>query len=183
MSWFEAFFAVLSWATLTPLAFQFSMGCSCGAPRCDECSTLPDQYQVVIAGVANGSCTTCTSLNATYILDSCLFPTPDATNPSACRFGYLFPSKICSYHHHIVLLLSHWGTPEKLAYGVRLAGGTSPGTTKCGGIGGSFDDLFSVQTSEEVRADCAAISGGVLAYLPAGSKCNHSASSATVTAL
>lgn len=74
--------AILSWATLAPLAFHFGVGCGCGCCKhpfsaidltgepCTACKrcTYAYEYEVMIAGVTNDTCGSCGSLNATYIL-------------------------------------------------------------------------------------------------------------------
>jgi hypothetical protein len=66
-----AMWAIFPAYHLIPLAF-FIPGCFCcnsGTP-CTHCSTGrgPDSYQVDIAGITNGSCGTCTNINASHIL-------------------------------------------------------------------------------------------------------------------
>jgi hypothetical protein len=61
------------WAVCLPplLFFPGQAGCFCCAPAaaCSKCSgTTPSEYLVEIAGVVEGTCGVCASLNASYVL-------------------------------------------------------------------------------------------------------------------
>jgi hypothetical protein len=85
---------------LMPLASIFQ-ACSCCSSPCGGCTagTEPSQFQVVITGVANTACLTCTGENNTFILDR--YDATDAEEASRCFWVYAV-SGICT---HVKIML------------------------------------------------------------------------------
>lgn len=83
-----------AFALIPVLFFPGQAGCFCcaGAADCIACTvgTTHLTYEVVISGVADGSCGDCESLNATYVVSQ-------DVPISNCHFAYIFSPDICLY--------------------------------------------------------------------------------------
>jgi hypothetical protein len=74
-------------------------GCCAGAP-CAACNCGgPTQFQVVVSGVADDSCSECDQFDNTYVLDrgssACTTEGTVGAN-TTCNWSYALPSTICS---------------------------------------------------------------------------------------
>lgn len=81
-----------------------------GVVPCDMCSvpcnfcdsgTTPTQYQIVVSGIVDDDCVTCSGLNATYILTQ-----GGDVAFGSCTYSYVFPSAICTSFTAIVLSIT-----------------------------------------------------------------------------
>ena len=83
---------------------------------CEELTCIdgdkPSQFQVVIAGITNDTCSDCDDLNDTYILDfkGLGFENTCGTDLGGdCLYEYVFPSTVCGIER-IILGLGNVGT-------------------------------------------------------------------------
>lgn len=65
----------------------------CGGACCSG-DTMPSSLTMVVQDITNGTCGSCTSLNATYVVDFTSEPIP--TFSGGCVYIYQFPSPICT---------------------------------------------------------------------------------------
>lgn len=71
---------ILCWlAVSSPLGMMFTSAC-CVSSNCARCTVKPAQIQVVIAGLTNSVCGTCSGHDGTYILN------PDTLPFGECNF-------------------------------------------------------------------------------------------------
>lgn len=74
-----------------PLRMSPGYPCCCGTEgQCTHCN-IPDRIQIEISGVTNLSCSSCGSLNGTYVLSF----TEEVGYE--CKWRYTFSSSICTY--------------------------------------------------------------------------------------
>lgn len=86
-----------------PLGFASPGGypCCCPTSVCRWCNnSIPNQVEVVISGVLNRSCGTCTNVNGTFVLDYYgeVLATPGGS-AWMCEWFYTLPSAICPYNY------------------------------------------------------------------------------------
>lgn len=72
-----------------PVAF-FLGNCPCCSTPCTRCSSTPASYQVVITGLANTTCSNCSTYNATYII-----PQSIVVDSSGCTWQIGVNSTAC----------------------------------------------------------------------------------------
>ena len=148
---------------------RFTPGCGCctttptsGDP-CTFCSTgtTPAQWQVVLSGVANQSCTSCTQWNATWILDQNF---PFGTAP--CQFG-THPSDFCAS-----------GAVPDIQLTINSTQYICLVTTN------TLNARFALRTGISSPRDCEAVSGLDLPFeTDATGTCAFGAATCTITAL
>jgi len=78
-----------------PKPLLFARGYPCCCSRCPVCTleSFPTQLSIVIAGIVEGTCGSCASLNDTYVLDFIGYFNP------YCRWRYDFPVTVCGVNH------------------------------------------------------------------------------------
>ena len=138
----------------------------CCGTNCIHCQTgtAPNQYQIVVAGVGNASCSDCGDFNATWVVDFA------GIDGHPCLWTYTLSSTICTA---TILSIEFFnpGSPQNgsvlVAFEVSLFGTRALHFLKTNVFGAPMDcelSSFSV--------------GG-----PASSQCNISGATCTVTAL
>lgn len=160
-------------ASLLVLGF-FLGGCPCCAEGCPHCSSsTPQQLQVVVSGVTNGSCNQCSNLDGTYI---CTLAGQTGSPPpgvGACLWDVSIPP-VCGPALPFDLVRVSIGTdnmpgqPHYILVTLRTA------------AGGSF--LIFLRRYGTLP-DCAALSGESLPFWQTDGKCQGHAATCTVTAL
>lgn len=148
---------------------SFSSEDSCGF--CTD-SLAPHTFQVVIAGVTNSTCTSCASLNATYILTF--------NAGVSCQWRLIFSPAVCVTPvcgafpgFNRISLTFIGGAPGTINYSVVL-----------NSTGGADQLVWQSASPITYPVDCHAIAGISLPFLArVGTCCSGVGSTATITAL
>jgi len=164
---------LFSWGIYAPVAFQFSMGCCCGCDCsfsdpspcvcCDNC-TMSEDYEIVLAGITNGTCSSCGDLNATYIVTSVGTCSHELSDALACGFDRLDLSSSCL------------GSGDADILGASMDKVSDPITY---GMGWKTADGFFTANGHDCKFESELLSYWALAST--GTKCNASAATASVT--
>jgi hypothetical protein len=79
-------------STSSTATITASSGSNCECNQCSPCAdgTVPDAWQVVIAGITNDECNECTSANGTFVCEPV-----DQVTPYQCTWDYTFASPLC----------------------------------------------------------------------------------------
>lgn len=151
-----------------PVAF-FWASCPCCGLICPVCTTRATQWQAVVTGIANGSCTSCAEYDGTYICS--LVPVLDPTE--------------CLASVAINVATPCHGTPDLAAMQVRpiLNGAQTRirGIMQIGGAGNIAQWATDIGVSPQ---DCAAVSGLDLPFTNNfATYCTAAAATCVVTAI
>ncbi|MCL6504181.1 MAG: hypothetical protein K6T86_15975 [Pirellulales bacterium] len=156
------------------LAAFFLAGCPCCAAGCSHCAaTTPQQVQVVVSGISNGTCSQCPGLDGTYI---CTLSGQTGGPPpqvGACLWDLSIPP-LCGPTFPFDLVRMSIGTdnmpgqPHYVLVTLRTA------------AGGSFLIFMRRYAS---LPNCAALANESLPFWQTDGKCQGAGASCTVTAL
>jgi hypothetical protein len=143
-------------------------------PRCISCilcdtGEMPQQVQVTVSGITDGSCGDCTYWNATFILEA---EGQVSNSPATCRWTYTDPSPNCSGNFGIITLQL-----------INLAGDFLQISISNDPF---VDEQMAFSTSAAGSDDCEAWSSFAIPYssqVPLTTICIDHAATATVTTL
>lgn len=171
MVWFSLAIAII------PLAFFW---CCCVA-TCDRCQANPsDDIEVVISGLTNDGCTSCGSLDGTYVLTRITASTPDfVLAPGSCAWLYYFTGSPSCDEHFLFLEISN-PSVVKVEVGMAFTGGFSG--KRIYWVANPASTSTGPGSTQQIDCDFAALSVPFDRYFNPG-VCIATGSTATITAL
>lgn len=87
---------MITWISLALALLPLLWFCCCGPTPCVNCNagTTPTGVTLVIAGIVNGTCTNCTSLNGSHVLPAGPYPCTFTATMATVNCGGTYPSSI-----------------------------------------------------------------------------------------